>query len=166
MKDLSQEIIELAKQHFPQVVAGELKIFIEEAVLTLQSLVETKRQLLDSEALVKEQTQIIMVFKTTAKLDDDLREKDKRLNNRENELDKREMQFKLELNEAEIKHIEASKLEVFGLVRLVFGHPNVKVETVRLEQTPVPHNMSECVTNHEHRTAETVTTTEGKDTED
>ena len=166
MDDLSSELTELAKRHFPETVAGELKTFIDQAYKTKNNLAGAKRLILAHENTIALQKQEVDNLKIKEKADLDLRDKDKRLNDREIELDKRERKFELELNNAEVKHIQASKTEVFSLVRLVFGHPNVTVCTDRNETKPVAsdggNGCSGYVGQYEHKTSEQVTTTEGK----
>jgi len=167
MDDLSTELTELAKRHFPETVAGELKTFIDQANQRKRDLDGAKRLIVTHENALALQKQEVDSLKVKEKADSDLREKDGRLNKREFELDARERKFEIELLEADVKHVEASKREVFSLVRLIFSHPNVTVCTDRQENKPVAadgggNGCSGYVGQYDHKTSETVRTTEGK----
>lgn len=167
MPEISQELEDLAKRHFPHAVAGELKKFIEEAGKTAEGLVISRRLESVLQNVNTVQAEKIQGLESVVQKYESLEKWQEDLENKEIELEGKERNFKVALLEAKLTQVENRSDVVVDLVKLVFGHPNVTVQTDRTGSVPVVTEYSaggggSSVMNHTTDSKETVRTTEGK----
>lgn len=115
---LITEIQKLVQQHLPEATAGELKKFIQEAEFVKEELKEVKQQLQEITTDRDYQKQQFMeLYQQRAKWF--------ALEDKEQELKKREEAIEKTILEIQLKSSQESLSKVYNLVEIVFKNPRL-----------------------------------------
>lgn len=155
--NLEKDMKKLVAEHMPEMVAKQMKEFIEQAELNKSLLTTAKEK---NAELTKE----VEALKKLQLFEFSLNDRETALNARQKDLDEREHKLDMKILEVKLEMETASNAKVMGLVDKVFGHPRVTINNSKIrnwdEDDPqYPGNTKYRSDN----TSETITKTEDKE---